>query len=192
MPDIAPFLFGSLALLATPGPTNTLLAAAGAALGVRRALRLIPAELTGYLIAIGLLSLVVVPLMATVPVLSSVLKGAAALFLVWSAVSLWRAAGRIAGGTPPPATPRRVFLTTLLNPKALVFAIVLFPGRDPSWTLPLFCGLVMSVALGWVFIGHGLGRLGGATRPAGRINRLTACVLGIFALLVAGSALGVG
>lgn len=192
MPDIASFLLGSLALLATPGPTNTLLAASGAVLGVRASLRLIPAELAGYLIAIGLLSLLIVPLMARLPVLAPLLKGAAALFLVWSAISLWRAAGRIANGAPPPATPRRVFLTTLLNPKAIVFAIVLFPGRDPAWSLPLFSGLVTSVAFGWILIGHGLGRIGGATRPTGRVNRLTALILGVFAVLVAGSALSGG
>lgn len=192
MPDLSAFLVGSLALLATPGPTNTLLAASGAALGVRASLRLIPAELAGYLAATGLLSALAVPLMAQVPVLVPGLKLAAALFLVWSAVRLWRTAGRhAAAGLPPPATPGRVFLTTLLNPKAMVFALVLFPGLDPRQTVPLFCALVGSVAFGWILIGAGLGRLGRAPRTPGRVNRLTAVVLATFALLVTGSALGI-
>ncbi len=39
-----------LVLLLTPGPTNTLMALAGAERGWTRALRLIPAELAGYLL----------------------------------------------------------------------------------------------------------------------------------------------
>lgn len=189
MPDLSAFILGTLALLATPGPTNTLLAASGAALGVRRSLRLIPAELAGYGVSIGLLGALAVPLMARVPALVPGLKLAAAAFLVWSAASLWRTAGRsVAGALPPPATPARVFLTTLLNPKALVFALVLFPGLDPRLSGPVFAALVVSVAAGWILIGHGLGR---TLRTPGRVNRLTAVLLAAFALVVTGSALGV-
>lgn len=188
---LSTFVPGTLALLATPGPTNTLLAASGAALGVRASLRLIPAELAGYGLAIGLLSAIAMPLMMRVPVLVPGLKLAAALFLVWSAIGLWRTAGGHATAVlPPPATPGRVFLTTLLNPKALVFALVLFPGLDPRHSVPLFCALVSSVAFGWILIGRSLGRLGRTSRTPGRVNRLTAVVLATFALVVTGSAFG--
>lgn len=39
-------------ILLTPGPTNTLLASAGIQAGVKQSLKLIPAEVMGYLIAI--------------------------------------------------------------------------------------------------------------------------------------------
>lgn len=53
MTDPILFAFAVIAILATPGPTNALLATAGAANGLRRSLPLVPAELAGYLIAIA-------------------------------------------------------------------------------------------------------------------------------------------
>ncbi len=188
MPDFASFLLAGLALLATPGPTNTLLAASGATRGIRASLPLVPAELAGYLIALAVLTLVLVPLADRLPILTTALRIVAALFLLWSARKLWLAGRALSRGSP--VTPARVFFTTLLNPKALVFAVVLFPGRDPAWAVPLFSALVSGVAVAWILAGHALGRLGRSAAVPGRVNRLTAVGLGLFAVLVAGSALG--
>jgi len=48
------FLFIGLiiTILLTPGPTNTLLASSGIQAGIKRSLKLIPAEVIGYFIAI--------------------------------------------------------------------------------------------------------------------------------------------
>ncbi|SAK46672.1 putative transmembrane protein [Caballeronia hypogeia] len=46
-------LLGIVVILVTPGPTNTLLAAAGLRRGVKRAMPLVGAELGGYFIAIS-------------------------------------------------------------------------------------------------------------------------------------------
>ena len=59
------FILAVLGLLATPGPTNTLLAASGAAVGLRRSLHLIPAEVSGYLCSILALALVLGPVAQT-------------------------------------------------------------------------------------------------------------------------------
>jgi len=61
MHDPVSFTLAVLALLVTPGPTNTLLAASGAIAGLARSMRLIPAELCGYLAAIATLLFIADP-----------------------------------------------------------------------------------------------------------------------------------
>ena len=51
--QITTFLLTSAAILLTPGPTNTILAASGAAMGLRQAKLLPLAEALGYALAIG-------------------------------------------------------------------------------------------------------------------------------------------
>ena len=75
-----PFVLSILALLLTPGPTNTLLAVGAASAGFRRSLPLVLAELTAYL-------LVVAPL-ATV---------AAGLYVIWNGPLRISAATRLQG-----------------------------------------------------------------------------------------------
>ena len=73
MADPTVFALAVLAVLATPGPTNTLMAVAGATLGLRKGLRLIPAEVAGYLTSISLLIFVFQPVVAALPVAATVL-----------------------------------------------------------------------------------------------------------------------
>jgi hypothetical protein len=60
--DSLVFVTATVSLLATPGPTNTLLATSGASAGLRRSAHLLIAELGGYLIAIVLLRSLLGPL----------------------------------------------------------------------------------------------------------------------------------
>ena len=66
MQDPVLFTLTVLLILGTPGPTNTLLATAGATVGFRRALPLLPAEAAGYLIAILAIGLALGPFIAGV------------------------------------------------------------------------------------------------------------------------------
>lgn len=64
MADPVLYLLAVAMLLATPGPTNTLMATAGASAGIRGSLVLLLAELAGYLIAIEAIRLLLGPVIA--------------------------------------------------------------------------------------------------------------------------------
>jgi threonine/homoserine/homoserine lactone efflux protein len=185
-------LAGAIALLlATPGPTNTLLAASGAAHGWRRSLPMVAAELGGYLSAILPLLFLVAPVVDQAPAALTALKGAAFLWLAYCALKLWRGAGN------DPAlgaaiSIRRVYLTTLLNPKALLFSFIILPRAplaEAVTGLALFAALVVAIGSGWSLAGT---LLTGGRRPLlsrHMVARLAAIVLAIFAGLIAGSAI---
>src|SRR5437867_4767911 len=90
---ILAFVVAVVTLLAVPGPTNTLLAASGAAVGFRRSLRLIIGETTGYLVAIVILMQVLAPFVAGAPAGPIVAKAFASVVLILLAIRLWRHAG---------------------------------------------------------------------------------------------------
>jgi threonine/homoserine/homoserine lactone efflux protein len=191
MTDPVAFLLAVLALLATPGPTNTLLAASGASAGLRASLRLIPAELAGYLSAILPLVLLAGPAVAAHPGAATALKAAAALWLAISAVRLWREAGAGFATTPRPVSPARVFVTTLLNPKALVFALVVFPhdgGLPLAAATAGFAVMVVGIASSWIALGSVIAGAGGERITPRLVTRTAALALAVFATLVAGSA----
>jgi threonine/homoserine/homoserine lactone efflux protein len=144
-------------LLVTPGPTNTLIALGGAERGWWGALRLIPAELMGYLATTVPLALVGARLVEAQPVAKTVITFVAAAWVLWLAVALWRAAGT--AQTSRSVSARRVLVTTLLNPKALVFGLALLPAADASRiaiNFGVFVALVVAVASGWAALGAGL------------------------------------
>ena len=160
-----------LALLLTPGPTNTLVLLAGAERGMRGAMRLIPVELAGYLLTVVPLTLIGGSLAAAYPGLRTTVVLAAAVWVAVLALRLWWQpldAQPLARplGTPPflPATvgARAIFVTTALNPKGLIFGLALLPSPDRLLgNLGLFAALVVLVALFWAAIGAALRRGGG-------------------------------
>lgn len=185
MQDPVLFSLAVLAILGTPGPTNTLLAASSALVGVRRSLPLILAELSGYLLAIAGLHAVFGSLLAAYPAINTLLRVLVAVYLLAAALELWRRRDVLEG---PPAGVRfeRVFVTTLLNPKAIVFAFGVIPLSAPNAAFYLlgFVGFVVLAALSWLAVGALVGRM--ATQPASRaIPRASALILTLFAGLIA-------
>jgi threonine/homoserine/homoserine lactone efflux protein len=159
------FLFAVGGLLLTPGPTNALLALAGSMAGLRRALALIPVETAGYLLVVVPLALFGGTLFGRFPVLGEVVKLAAAAWVMFLAVRLWRPGTQ--EGESSPVTPERLFVTTLLNPKGLVFGLVLLPAAGAAQfgeRLALFSVLLVLSAAIWVSGGSLLGRAGAASR----------------------------
>jgi threonine/homoserine/homoserine lactone efflux protein len=187
MDTLLPFILAVLALLATPGPTNTLMAAAGAQRGLVRSLPLLAGELGGYAIAITVWIELVGAAAAAQPLVPIIAKFIAAAFLLWSAWKLWSNAGH-ADLAQRGITLGRVFATTLINPKALVFAFAIFPhvgfvGRLPY--LAVFGALVVATAIGWMALGTVAARSSAGLLTSSRVERITAVALAVFAMLLA-------
>jgi len=153
------FVVASASLLAIPGPTNTLLATSGASVGLRRSAHLLAAELGGYLSTITILRLFLGPLIAATPTLGGALRMAVAIYLIFLAIMLWRHGNRQTYEGAP-ITFYRVFITTLLNPKAIIFAFALLPSQIGFLNLlPWLLGLSVLIATagtGWIILGCSL------------------------------------
>jgi threonine/homoserine/homoserine lactone efflux protein len=155
------FFTATCFLLALPGPTNTLLATSGAGVGISRSLHLLAAELCGYLLAIALLRLALGPIVNDIPIAAVVLRAAVTIYILCLAVMLWRVnAGEQRDGSP--ITFGHVLVTTLLNPKAMVFAFLLLPLQAGlfellPWLAVIALQIVMAGAV-WVTLGATLGR----------------------------------
>ncbi len=187
MTDPLLFLLAVLTILGTPGPTNTLLATAGATAGIRPSLHLLGAELSGYLIAILVIRVVLSPIIATWPVVGTVLKVMVAVYICWVAVKLWARPSALTGARQ--VSFRMVFITTLLNPKAIIFALTVIPLTHADLWL-YFAAFAVCVVIcggGWILLG---GAVGAASRGKhqGLIQKVAAVALGGFAGVILASA----
>ena len=175
------FAVSVLTLLAVPGPTNTLLAGAGATRGLRASLVLLIGELAGYVIAIATLRWAL-GAVVNQPGTQVLLKSAVVAYLAFLAIRLWQAPPN-RGSTA--FTVRRVFVTTLLNPKGFIFAIFIFPPPPTPIAayFVAFSAMVVAVGATWIIGGWMLTRFAGS-----RFNlvapRICACALAVFAIVV--------
>ncbi|MFY2067694.1 LysE family translocator [Achromobacter xylosoxidans] len=188
------FLLGTAAILLTPGPTNTLLAAAGLAQGFRRAAPLVGFELAGYLVGITAWGLFLASAQAVYPWIGIVVRVASSLYLAHVAVRIWCAAGEDVTTRKEPIGPYALFIATLLNPKGLVFASTLFPPHAfehmPGYLAAMaqFICLLAPIAFLWIKFGAVLaGQRIGFINPE-RLQRTAALVIGVFSVSIVGSA----
>ncbi|MCS3727206.1 LysE family translocator [Bradyrhizobium betae] len=155
------FFAATYFLLAVPGPTNTLLATSGAGIGIARSLHLLAAELCGYLLSIVLLRTALGPIVSDIPLAAVVLRVAVTIYILCLAVMLWRVNTReLRDGAA--VTFGQVLLTTLLNPKALVFAFLLLPLQIGPLELLPWLGMIalqiLTAGAAWIALGATLGR----------------------------------
>jgi threonine/homoserine/homoserine lactone efflux protein len=187
MPTLA-FSLSLLALLLAPGPTNALLALSGAEAGAARTLRRVPVVIAAYALTVLPLAQLGEGLLRQPHALRAGVTLAAALWVAWLAFALWRQPGhRAAAAGPGPAL--RLFVTTLLNPKAFIIGLVLIPA-EPSRgaALALFFAVLAAAALAWAMLGAALhDRRGAWGLPL--LRRLCAGWLGLLALMLGTAAL---
>ncbi|MGR9256772.1 helix-turn-helix transcriptional regulator [Rhizobium leguminosarum] len=140
-------------LLLSPGPTNTLMGLASARNSFWVVPRLLPAELLGYLTMILPLTWLGGELISRWPETALLLKAVAAIWVMYLAIKLWVAGNKDVSDRS--VTARRIYVTTTLNPKALVFGLVLLSPPSASDFLPkliIFVALASIVAVIWGLI----------------------------------------
>ncbi|MFM0553225.1 LysE family translocator [Paraburkholderia sediminicola] len=192
---IALLAVGIVVVLITPGPTNTLLAAAGLRQGVRRSLPLIAAELAGYLVSISVWGHFLVQAAHALPWLPSLLRVAAGLYIAYLAVDMWRAAVALPDSAQRASGMRTLFVATLLNPKGLLFAGTIFPAiafaHLPAYafSMLMFACLLVPIALAWIAFGAALGSGKLTWLNPVKMQRGASIVLGVFSLSLAWAAL---
>jgi threonine/homoserine/homoserine lactone efflux protein len=192
MPDfhVPVFMLSTAVVLLTPGPTNTLLAAAGLGRGSWRALPLIAFELAGYLIAISGWGFFLTSMEPYYPWLSAAVRVVCGCYLLYVAVKIWLTSGRRSLSESHSIGPATVFMTTMLNPKGLLFASTVFPPQAfdnlqiYSTATALFACVVVPIGAVWVALGAviGSGRVI-AINPV-KLQRAFAFVIGIFSATI--------
>ena len=117
--------------------------------------------------------------------ITAALRLAVGAYLLLLAVQLWRRGGAVLARGKA-VTPRQVFATTLLNPKAIVFALGVVPFGSPRPHLYLlgFVGMLTVVALCWIGAGAALGRAAAGAGRAGVVPRVGAAAVAAFALVL--------
>lgn len=151
-------LYVSLVLI-MPGPTNTLLLSSGLKVGVRRTSPLIAAEALGYVTSIALWGFLLTALSASRPWLPVVITLLSSAYILYLAIKIWRQSGALQHVAASPVSLRDMFVTTVMNPKALLFASTLFPlaafqsaayfGR----AIAVFLVVLVPIAIGWSTLG---------------------------------------
>lgn len=176
--SVIAFTSASVLILLTPGPTNTLLAAAGATAGLRRNLALPLAETLGYALAIAAY-VVLAGALADHPTALALLKLVNIGWLAVTAARLWRRAPGAAQGTHAPYGV--VLLATMLNPKAMLVGVILIPAMMASAPITAtlaFSGLSFLAGLAWVAVGACL-----PPTMKRHANRAAATIVAAFAVL---------
>lgn len=154
--------------------------------GPRKAVQLLPAGLLAYLLAVGVLVAGFGDAVADRPMLGGAINLVAATYLVWSASRILRQTR----SNVMPATASRLFWTTLLNPKALIFAFSLYPAGSPLLALQLFVPAFVIAGLAWIMVGYMIASRAPQAVSHRRIVHATAAANLLFAAAIVGNQLG--
>lgn len=181
-----PLIFAAtvLGILFTPGPSNSLLATAGATVGFRLAWTLVAFETLAYILAVCFLHFALGPMIAKSPMIAGLVRLIVSAYLLWLAAKI--IASPLARENSSVVSGRDVFITTLLNPKAIVFAFVIIPfeSSTSSAYLLAFAILILCAGTTWLICGATIGRIARLSGRARIIPYAGASAMVFFALLI--------
>ncbi|MEX5571492.1 LysE family transporter [Pseudomonas lijiangensis] len=178
-----------LAVLAVPGPTNSLLFQTGMNRGFNaKSLLWVGAEWLAYMIQITAWGLTLDRVARDYPWVATLSKAFAVCFLFYIAMKLWSMA-RSAQHTEdtPGLSPTGLFVATLTNPKGLFFASFVAPAgtflssADYLAFMSTFTAVVLPVGSAWVIFGACFGSRLSSPRSSQLLNKGVSMVIGLFA-----------
>lgn len=183
-------------VLIVPGPTNTLLLSSGLKVGLRGTWHLVIAEALGYVVAISLWGFFLLSVAASRPWLFGAIKLLSAAYILWLAVKMWTKSRALHELSAGPISFGDLFVATLMNPKALLFASTMFPleaFRSLSyfgWAVIVFLIVLAPIGVGWSSLGGLLTSQRSWAAHTSTFMRCASLVLATFSGSLAYSVLG--
>ena len=170
----------ALAMTATPGPNNAMVAASAANFGLRRSLPHVLGIALGFPVMIVLVALGLAEVLAASPGLQAALRWVGTAWMLWLAWKIATAEPATAevARRGRPMTLVQAALFQWVNPKAWIIAsgAILTYGRP--WVLAIIFGLAaVGCLLGWAAIGLGTARLLRTPAALRWFNRAMAALL---------------
>ncbi|MEM0672003.1 MULTISPECIES: LysE family translocator [Dickeya] len=142
--------------LCIPGPTNTLLLCSGYTQGFVKSIKLTLSEWLGYLLSVTAWGLLFNYLAQHGNPMLNVMKLLSACYVVYLAVKMWRFSLHQTSETISFST---IFITTLLNPKAFLFADSIIPPSafiyQDRYILAMLCLFLalLPISCIWIYSG---------------------------------------
>ncbi|MBX8517735.1 LysE family transporter [Pseudomonas cichorii] len=177
-----------LAVLAVPGPTNSLLFQTGMNRGFNaKSLLWVGAEWLAYMIQITAWGLTLDRVARDYPWVATLSKAFAVCFLFYIAMKLWSMARSGHADDAPGLSPTGLFVATLTNPKGLFFASFVAPAgtflgsADYLAFMSTFTAVVLPVGSAWVIFGACFGSRLSSPRSSQLLNKGVSMVIGLFA-----------
>jgi threonine/homoserine/homoserine lactone efflux protein len=184
--NLPTFAIAIVSLLILPGPTNAVLALASTALTLSRCLSLVAAVVSAYLVVIVPVSGIAAPFLNGHPGIAGIVKLISASWVLYLALKLLVPAP--AGGQNKLGAGQ-LFVTTLLNPKAIIIGLTLVPAvqAGPTSAMAIFAGCATATSAIWLGLGSLLVGRHAQMPPA--VRHCGCAVLVAFSLTLAVSAL---
>lgn len=179
----------ALAMAATPGPNNAMVAASGARFGVRRTLPHMLGITLGFPAMLVAVAIGAGQLLAENPWVHAVLRPVGAAYMLWLAWSIARPHAPVAlDGSDPGRQPLGLLPAALfqwVNPKAWIIAVgavVTYSGAGAplSQTLvmaAIFAAVTLPAVLLWTLVGAGAASLLRSERALRRFDLAMAALL---------------